>query len=207
MRPARLRPIRVALGSCCVLALLWGAGFAWFLRVALTERPPPPRADGMVALTGGAGRVETALRLLAEGQANHLLISGVGGAADFSELARRAGVDPALGARVTLGRGAASTRGNAAETADWATDKRIKSLIVVTAGYHMPRALAELARALPDVALYPVPVLPPVPREAGMLRLLASEYTKWLASEVGLTALDPHAALLPGHAGATGHRG
>ena len=38
------------------------------------------------------------------------------------------------------------------------------SLIVVTAGYHMPRALAELRRALPDVTLYPVPVQPPAMR-------------------------------------------
>ena len=82
--------------------------------------------------------------------------------------------------------------GNAEETADWAHDNAIRSLIVVTAGYHMPRALAELQRTLPGVALYPVAVLPPALRgEHGTaaLRLLAGEYTKWLAAEVGLTAL------------------
>jgi uncharacterized SAM-binding protein YcdF (DUF218 family) len=203
---ARPRPpfcrvaVAASVGLAGVLALLWGAGFALFLRAALTERPPPPRADGIVALTGGAGRVETALRLLAAGQAEQLLISGVGGAAEFRSLAQRAGVDPRLGSRVTLGRAAATTRGNAAETADWARDKNIRSLIVVTSGYHMPRALAELARALPDVALYPVTVQPPAPREGGepgMLRLLAGEYTKFLAAEVGLSALDPHGAIHP----------
>ncbi len=214
MRRRRARSGRtvlaVALGSSCALALLWAAGFAWFVHAALTERLPPPRADGIVALTGGGGRVELALRLLADGRADHLLISGVGGAADFPALAKLAGVDPGLGAHVTLGRAAASTHGNAAETADWASERNIRSLIVVTAGYHMPRAMAELGRALPDVALYPVPVPRPPLRdgaEPGMLRLLAGEYTKWLAAEVGLSALDPHGALRPDRAAATGTGG
>ena len=208
--PLRHAVATTAVGVACVLLLLWGAGFAWFLRTALTERPPPPRADGIVALTGGAGRVEAALRLLADGRAEQLLISGVGGAAEFPSLAQLAGADPRLAPRVTLGREATSTHGNAAETADWVNEKKIRSLIVVTAGYHMPRALAELGRALPGVALYPVPVLPPAPREGGepgMLRLLAGEYTKWLVAVAGLTALDPHGAPRADRAAAAGHGG
>jgi uncharacterized SAM-binding protein YcdF (DUF218 family) len=202
--------LAVALGSCCAVALLWSIGFVWFLRIALADRPPPPRADGIVALTGGAGRVEMALRLLADGRADHLLISGVGGAADFGALARLAGADPRLGDQVTLGRAAASTRGNAAETADWVKGHNVQSLIVVTSGYHMPRALAELGHALPGVSLYPVAVVPPAsrdPGEPGMLRLLAGEYTKWLAAELGLSALDPRGALPPAHGAVTGSRG
>ena len=59
---------------------------------------------------------------------------------------------------------------------------------MVTAYYHMPRALAELARTLPRVVLYPAPVAP----EASW-RLLLGEYGKWLASEIGLSALEKHA--------------
>ena len=178
-----------------LLALAWAAGFAWFLHAAWVTVEPPAAADGIVALTGGAERVATALKLLAEGRARVLLVSGVGGAADFADLARHAGVDAALSGRVTLGRAAASTRGNAAETAEWARANGLHSLIVVTAGYHMPRALAELSRALPKVTLYPVPVLPPAMRQPGLtaLRLLAGEYTKWLAAEGGLSALGSRA--------------
>ena len=205
--PAR-RAAATALTLTGALAVLWLAGFAWFLRAAFADAvPPPPRADGIVALTGGAGRVDAALRLLADGRAGQLLISGVGGAAEFAALAQRAGVDPHLGSRVTLGRAAASTRGNATETADWVHENNIRSLIVVTGFYHMPRALAELGRVLPGVALYPMPVWPPAPREAAapaMLRLLAGEYTKWLAAEAGLSALDPRGAL---HPEPTGHGG
>ena len=176
------------------LALAWVAGFVWFLHAAWATAELPARADGIVALTGGAERIETALKLLAEGRAQVLLVSGVGGATDFAALAHRAGVDPALSTRVALGRTAASTRGNAAETAEWARANGLRSLIVVTAGYHMPRALAELSRALPEVALHPVPVLPPAMRQPGAiaLRLLAGEYTKWLAAEAGLSAFGSH---------------
>jgi uncharacterized SAM-binding protein YcdF (DUF218 family) len=209
--PGTLRRAALSAGLTLggALLLLWAAGFVWFLRTALTEGAPPPRADGIVALTGGAGRVETALRLLADGRAQRLLISGVGGATEFSALAHLAGVDPQLGSRVTIGRAATSTRGNAAETADWVREQGLRSLIVVTAGYHMPRALAELGRALPEVTLYPLPVQPPGLREGepAMLRLLAGEYTKWLAAEVGLSALDPRGGLHPERAAGAGHRG
>jgi uncharacterized SAM-binding protein YcdF (DUF218 family) len=186
-----------------VLLLGWAAGFGWFLHRVIADAPSvPAHADGIVALTGGAERIETALHLLAEGRARRLLVSGVGRATEFHEMARRAGVDPALGVEVTLGRAAASTRGNAAETAEWARGHGVRTLIVVTAGYHMPRALAELSHSLPDVMLYPVPVWPSSLRDGpdlAALRLFAGEYTKWLVAELGLSALasrgEEHAAM------------
>ncbi len=166
-------------------------GFAGFIAVA--TRPPGPdvHADGIVVLTGGADRVETGLTLLADGWAPLLLISGVARAADYPTLARLAGASPALSARVTLGHQAHSTGGNARETEAWVKQHQAASLIVVTAFYHMPRALAELSRAMPDVTLYPVPVQPPALREgvadAATLRLMAEEYTKYLAVALGLS--------------------
>ncbi len=184
-----------ALAACLLLA----GGFAQFLAATRAGGPdgaagPPPRADAIVALTGGAERVATALRLLADGRGRLLLVSGVGGEAGFTALARQAGADPALRSRVTLGRAAASTRGNALETAAWARAHGMGSLLVVTAWYHMPRALAELARALPEIRLYPVPVRPPALGDAATVRLLAGEYAKWLAAEAGLSALASRGA-------------
>jgi uncharacterized SAM-binding protein YcdF (DUF218 family) len=179
-----------------VLALLfgWAAGLVWFIHTADRVRPDPPQADGIVALTGGADRVESALRLLALGRAERLLVSGIGPGTDLPVLARRAGVDAAvLVPRVELGRQATSTRGNAAEAAAWVRAKDIHALIVVTAWYHMPRAMTELARAVPDVVLYPAPVESAVSRQSSlpMARLLAEEYTKYLAARLDLTALWP----------------
>jgi uncharacterized SAM-binding protein YcdF (DUF218 family) len=183
-----------ALGLLAGGGLIAGAaGFAWFVAVASRPAPPPPRADGIVALTGGADRVETALRLLAEGQGGKLLLSGIGGNAELATLARLAGLDPLpLASQVTLGRAATTTRGNAEETAAWARENAIRSVIVVTAAYHMPRALAEIGRAAPALTLYPVPVTPrALQGQATRLRLMAEEYVKFLAASLDLTALLP----------------
>lgn len=192
------RPFRLVLSAAALLAALvlaaWSAGFAWFLRNAAQPGGPPPEADGIVALTGGAERIDTALRLLAAGRARRLLISGVRREFDLADLTRLSGLDAGpLAGRITLGRSAISTYGNAAETAAWARENGIRTLIVVTAAYHMPRALTEIGHALPEARLYPVAVVPP-PRpgtnDSGSLGMLAGEYTKWLASQAGLGFLS-----------------
>ncbi|MBV8199230.1 MAG: YdcF family protein [Acidobacteria bacterium] len=189
-----MRGVRKLAAGITVAAAAWALGLAWFIHDANRHAEPPPRADGIVVFTGGAERVEAALHLLQEGRSERLLVSGIGGGADLAEIARLAGVDPAaLAGRVKLGRAAHTTRGNADETAAWARANGVRSLIVVTAGYHMQRALTELARALPEVEFYPVTVMPPAMqgpgglRDAGTLRLMVEEYTKWLAATLGLT--------------------
>lgn len=192
------RPVLGALTAAVLAgAVCWAGGFAWFIDVTRQPGQPPPHADGIVALTGGAGRVELALHLLADDRADRLLVSGIGGGTDLTTLSRLAGIDTArLADRITLGRYAASTRGNGVETAAWAEQNRIGSLIVVTAAFHMPRALAELHQALPGVRLFPLPVFPSQARGGTAdrgpgLRLQAEEYTKYLLTASGLSALFP----------------
>ncbi len=184
---------RAVLVAAAGVVAAWLGGFVWFADQAMQVPPPPPQADGIVALTGGADRIATAILLLRAGRARKLLISGVGPHANLPLLFHGTGIDPAaLSDRVTLGRDATDTLGNAAETAAWVQQNGLHSLIVVTAGYHMKRALTELGRTLPEVALYPAPVVPLSMRGArGLLRLrlLAGEYTKWLAASVGLSHL------------------
>ena len=169
----------------------FGAGFAWFVHASLRPGPPPPHADGIVALTGGADRVETALHLLLAGRARRLLVSGVAPAPNSPTWHAALRLDPArVAGQVTLGHQATSTMGNATETAAWVQAHRIRTLIVVTAGYHMQRALLEIGRALPGDPLYPEPVLPPAmrgPLDLSTTKLLANEYDKLLAVRLGLT--------------------
>lgn len=182
---AALRVAGQATVLACVLALgtggAWGVGFAAFGGAAGEGVGAPPDADGIVVLTGGADRVDTALRLLAEGRAPLLLVSGVGHGTELAGLTRAVPLGPDLDGRVTLGRAATSTVGNAAETAGWVAAHGVRRLIVVTAGYHMARAMLELGRAMPGVTLYPVAVRGP---QAGQgwraVRVLATEYDKFL---------------------------
>lgn len=189
MRAAR----HVAALACAVLlcgGIAWAGGFAAFTSIARAPQPEPPRADAIVVLTGGAERVDTGFRLLSQGRAPLLLVSGVGGGTDLADLSHRVPLSSEDAARVTLGRAATSTLGNADETAAWLQDRGVRSLLVVTAGYHMPRALLELGRALPGVALHPVAVQPPALKrglEFATVRMLATEYDKYIAVRLGLT--------------------
>jgi uncharacterized SAM-binding protein YcdF (DUF218 family) len=87
-----------------------------------------------------------------------------------------------------LGYAAENTRGNAEEAASWARAHHFKSLIVVTASYHMPRSLTEFQAAMPDTKLEPYPVEPVDIDLAGWwhdfraLRVLQGEYLKYVAS-------------------------
>ena len=197
--PRRRRRLAAVLGRALALvAALWLGGFAWFLSLAARPAPAHAHAQGIVVLTGGADRVRTALRLLAAGAAHRLLVSGIGGGAGLADLGRRAGLDPEpLAPRITLGRGAASTFGNAEEAAAWVRAEHVRSLILVTAFYHMPRAETEFRRALPGVRLVPWPVRPPGMRRLDGLaswtgaRLMSDEFMKFVAAKLGLTALVP----------------
>jgi uncharacterized SAM-binding protein YcdF (DUF218 family) len=184
---------RLLLALAVVASACWIAGFVWFLNAnRRVPEPPPDHTDGIVALTGGAGRVELALRLLVGGQADKLLLSGIGGGFDLAALGRRAEIDTSpLADRITIGRYAASTHGNGVETAAWAEQNRIHTLIVVTAAFHMPRALEELHRALPDVQLFPVTVRSATPHMPH-LKQEAEEYTKFLLTTAGLSDWFPH---------------
>ena len=191
------RRAAAAIGAAALLALaLPAAGFLWFLRAAAAPPACPAlRAEGIAVLTGGADRVETALRLLLADEGARLIVSGAHRDATLQDLVRVAGLPPdvaeAVAGRATVGHDAATTRGNAAEIAAWARREGIGSVRVVTAGYHMPRALSELRRALPpEVALLPHPVTPaPMRGRAGLRewRLLAGEYLKLLGAWLGVS--------------------
>ena len=151
-------------------------------------QPYTGEAEGIVVLTGGDGRVETGLKLLARHKAEHLLISGVHHNVKLNELlALHRGARVAAD-QIELGFYAQDTLGNADETAAWVEKNHLQSLIIVTAHYHMPRALVHLGSQLPDVAIYPYPIVPKLFRQPDWyrnkmaLRLVIQDYNKFLAT-------------------------
>lgn len=188
------------LGRALVLgvALLLG-GFVWF---AATLPAPPSGplapADGIAVLTGGPGRIEAGLALVQAGQGRVLLITGVHPNTTLPEILRVAEAGPGAEAGpITLGHWARSTRGNAMEVAAWAKPRHLKTVRIVTAGYHIRRALLELGR----VAGAPGAVAHPVAtgrfadgtwwRDLASWRLVGMEYLKLVAAWAGLSYLAP----------------
>lgn len=160
----------------CALGLLWlGGAVAYVERVEQIPAPPETRTDAIVVLTGGAARMATALRLLDQNKAERLLVSGVSPTATKATLqealskampdaaqnqAGGQGIDLQLlfDCCVDLGYEAGDTAGNASETASWAAARGYKSVRIVTANYHMPRALVEFDYRMPGITVVPHPV-------------------------------------------------
>ncbi|HEX4179890.1 MAG TPA: YdcF family protein [Caulobacteraceae bacterium] len=145
-----------------LVILIWTVGlFAFAGRIARSTPPPePPVADGVVALTGASNaRITAAMKLLEDGKAHRMLVSGVNPQASRADIRGVAKATRRLyDCCVDLGFEALDTVGNARETAEWARKHHYRSLIVVTSDFHIPRAMLELRAAAPDVAFTPYPV-------------------------------------------------
>ena len=113
------------------------------------------QADGIVALTGGGARLDAAVALLESGAGKRLLITGVD-LATTKAMCGAAHGGPAFDCCADLGFAAEDTHGNAEEAAAWARAHGYRSLIIVTASYHMPRSLARVPRRMPDMTLSPI---------------------------------------------------
>lgn len=184
------RTLRVVVLLALLLALGWSAGFLWFVATLEANRPAPaPRADGIIVLTGGADRIEDAIRLLETGYGRRLLISGVNVQVTKEQLRRTwPGHEAAFDCCIDLDFRARNTIENAQESAQWVRRHGFSTVLLVTASYHMPRARLEFAEALPEVTIALYPVIPDRSRlqdwwkEPVLLRLLVAEYTKYLAA-------------------------
>jgi len=175
-----------------LLAIVLVVGFFGFAEeVATATQPSDPRADAIVVLTGGSARIDEALRLLSEGRAARLLISGVNPSVTATDLANlvESGLRDELDCCVDIDRQAIDTVSNAAETREWAAEHGFSSLIVVTSDYHMPRSMIELAAAMPTATLIPFPVSNPDLgfgdwwRRPATFTLLLREYGKYLIAK------------------------
>jgi uncharacterized SAM-binding protein YcdF (DUF218 family) len=190
-----------------IIVAIWTGGFIEYVNLIQRLDPQPGRinADGVVALTGGTDRLEEGMRLLADGCCRRLLISGVHSDVTRDDMRKRWPADEEnFDCCVDLDHIARDTIGNAVETAHWAAAHEFKSLIVVTASYHMPRSLLLIGEAAPGLQLIPRPVTPErLHLEAwwsqpNTLQLLGGEFNKYLISliryRVGMPAISSQTA-------------
>ncbi len=200
------KPAQIAL-AVLFMAALWLGGLYSFTRdifrdaTAATSANNLPagetlgdaaKLDAIVVLTGGSNRLQTGFDLLEQGRGERLFISGVYQGVEVRELMDqwKKGAHEDLDCCVTLGFDADDTRGNAQETASWMEEQKYRSLYLVTAHYHMKRALLEFERLGADWQIRPWPVAPEGMdmnnwwRDGRYRSLIIREYNKYLAALV-----------------------
>lgn len=202
------------LAAILVVLAIWTAGLLAFAQRVARSTPAeePAAAEGIVALTGASDlRLEAATRLLENGKGQRLLLSGVNRKTTRKDMLGVTGAaKPVFDCCVDLGFTAADTIGNGSEAAEWARGMGYKHLILVTADFHMPRAMLELHSAMPEAEITPYPVATPAYDAihwAGSTegaRRIALEYCKYLVILTREAILSvgpkPHLAVTKGAA-------
>jgi uncharacterized SAM-binding protein YcdF (DUF218 family) len=169
--------------SFIFVSFIWFSGLQWFSSKIPQDKNtfPENSADAIVVLTGGNGRLEYGLQLLAQHKGKVLFISGVGEKVTITDILQQV-PDSARKkiseADIVIGHRAENTIGNAQEIKEWLEKTSYKKIILVTSNYHIPRSLLELSAAIPTISIITAPVI------AHDNELLLSEYHKYLASKL-----------------------
>jgi uncharacterized SAM-binding protein YcdF (DUF218 family) len=160
----------------------WALGFAAF-GFSLPGPADGKVTDAVVVVTGGPGRIQRGLRLIAAKRAQRMLIAGVNRRVRPHELAIEYRVPQALVACcVDLGRESVDTRSNGDEIAAWVRRRGYRSVRLVTTDWHMPRAALELRHSLPD----DVVVVGDAVKSDPNFGMLLMEYNKFLVRRVAI---------------------
>lgn len=138
----------VRFGSLLLIAYALG-----FLLFGVTLASPAPRdappTDAIVVITGGEGRIEQAMDMLAQRKGKRLLIAGADPSVTKDDLVRRLqGRRALMKCCVDLGSESVDTRSNAEEARRWLERKRYRSARLITSDWHMRRAAYEFDRQL-----------------------------------------------------------
>ena len=146
LRPATERDLRVFLAVIFLAVLAYALGFVLFVSNLPAAPASPPKADGIVALTGGDERLDTAVALAGtrRGQAaagqrrrpgDHQGNRGqdVGRRAALSIAAPISAMPPKTPMAMPRKR------------RDWTREHHFNSLVIVTGRYHMPRTMQEFS--------------------------------------------------------------
>lgn len=160
------------------LAVLYGLGFALFaVTLGAPADPDTAKVDAIIAITGGKGRIEHGVKLLAEGRAERLLIAGADPSVRKVDLVRRLEAPrQLLDCCVDLGSESVDTRSNAEEAKRWLDRRRYKSVRLVTSDWHMRRARYEFNRQLDS----DIQIIPDAVRTEPNFMTLFAEYNKYV---------------------------
>ena len=161
-----------------LLLVLYGLGFALFgVTLGKPAAGTGGKTDGIVVITGGSGRIEHGIEMLADGKGRRLLVAGADPAVTKADLVHRLGGRRKLvQCCVDLGSESVDTRSNAEETKRWLVRQRMKSVRLITSDWHMRRARYEFERQLGG----DYRIVPDAVRTQPSLTILFGEYSKYV---------------------------
>lgn len=149
--------------------VLWIFGFiAFYSYVIGIPGDSYTSVDAVVVFTGRKGRVIEGNRLVEQGLAKRLFISGLHKDVRLKDLPQQATVDG-------LGYKAGNTRQNAEELLGWYVRYKWNSIRLVTDAVHMPRSLWLTKQMCPHMAVIPHPL-----HSQTYFSLYVTEYHKWI---------------------------
>jgi uncharacterized SAM-binding protein YcdF (DUF218 family) len=165
------------------MLILYVLGFFLFgVTLAEPAADDTPRTDAIVVITGGTGRIERAVEVLADKKGKRLLIAGADPLVTKADIARRlGGKRKLLDCCVDLGSESVDTRSNAEEARRWIDKRRYRSVRLITSDWHMRRAAYEFHRQLDDIEL----VEDAVTSQPNLMTLFA-EYNKLLLRRIAV---------------------
>jgi uncharacterized SAM-binding protein YcdF (DUF218 family) len=159
------------------LVLIYALGFILFGVTLGRPADADRKTDATIVITGGAGRIEHGMDVLADGRTKRLFIAGADPLVTKKDLVDRLGGRARLiRCCVDLGSESVDTRSNAEEAQRWLARHKYKSVRLITSDWHMRRARYEFQRVL-DRKYELVPDA--VTTEPGF-SILFSEYNKYL---------------------------
>ena len=129
----------------------------------------PKRASNIVILTGGSNRIRDGLKIIKNLESSaiintKLLISGTGKGFTISNvkklLPKNKSLNMFLKCCIELDNKSKNTHSNAIETLKWTKKNNIKTFILITSNYHMPRAALEFKAQMPNFEIITHPITP-----------------------------------------------
>lgn len=176
--------IKAFITLAIILMVVITALFIDFSYKTFSYRQSSVKADAIVVLAGGKGRVDEGVRLYRERRAAYLFFIGVDPSVRKTDLYRPRPGDPSPEG-VILERASRNTLENAILGRDVILGRKVNSILLITSRYHMKRAAILFRNALPTgLTIHPYPVDTRNLKEAwwnhgGSFYLLFSEFYKY----------------------------
>jgi uncharacterized SAM-binding protein YcdF (DUF218 family) len=148
--------------------------------------------DGIVVLTGDKNRISEGINILKKNSSQRLLISGVNKKISNSVIkslyANDTETKQLFNCCIDFDKISTNTFENSRETYFWARDQNLKTLLIVTSYYHIPRVKLEFSRFFQKDSLYYKSVKVAKDDESDIsieiIRKIIFEYIKYLRTSL-----------------------